>query len=116
AHRPTDVGATSSTSARRALAPKDHLAGGAVVDARGRLVGVTARYPGRDHLVVLDADHVRRVRQHAGKPSTPSCDTPLGPAGAVRPVKGKHKLLERYFSRINAGDYDAVWGMLAPQL
>lgn len=117
------VGATArlgndsvSGVALTSLASKDHLAGGAVVDAHGRLLGVTARYPGRDHLVVLGAEHVRRVLQHAGKPSTPSCDTPLGPSGALRPVKGNHALLERYFSRINGGDYDAVWSMLAPQL
>lgn len=98
------------------LPTKNHLSGGAVVDGQGRLLGLTARYPGRDTMIVLDASRVSQVLDRAKAPSPAACDTPLGPNTTVRPTKGDHKVLETYFSRINAGDYDAVWQMLAPKL
>lgn len=104
-----DVGLT-------ALAAKDHVAGGAVVGGRGRLAAITARYPGHDTLVLLDASRITAVMKRKDTPGPASCQSPLGPPGAVQPLKGSHKVLESYYSKINSGDYDKVWAMLAPQL
>jgi len=121
-HQVTATGKTAAGAVGLALlngAGDPGLIGSPLIDAKGRVIGMIVPGAGTELLAVPGAAVKAAAAEPANtKPKKASCGKPLGheiettlagdaPA-AVRAT------LQRYFSAINSGDYDAAYGQLGP--
>src|SRR5690606_32481930 len=83
----------------------DFPAGGPLVDADGRVVGLLTRYPDADVLLAVGVDQLQRVLQSGSAPDAGDCSRPVGPQSEFAPRSGSNETLEQYFGAINSGDY-----------